>query len=80
LLWRKWRDAFPYINFAVEVIIAKGSTVVAGWHLPSRHKSEYLGQHVTGNKIEADCISIDRINNGVVVSGFGAWGSFGFRD
>ena len=40
LQWRQWGDAFPDINFAVEVIIAEGNAVVTRWHLPGSHKSE----------------------------------------
>ena len=75
LQWRKWREAFPDIHFAVEEIIAEGNTVVTRWHLTGTHKSEYLGQAATGNKIAVDGVSIDRIENGMVVSGFDAWDS-----
>ncbi len=73
LQWRKWREAFPDIHFAVEEIIAEGNTVVTRWHLTGTHKGEYLGQPATGNKVAVDGVSIDRIENGMVVSGFDAW-------
>jgi hypothetical protein len=38
------------------------------------------GQSATGNKIAIDGVSIDRIENGMVVSGFDAWDSLGFRE
>jgi steroid delta-isomerase-like uncharacterized protein len=75
LQWRKWREAFPDINFAVEEIIAEGNTVVTRWYLTGTHKGEYLGQASTGNKVAVDGVSIDRIENGMVVSGFDAWDS-----
>ena len=78
--WRKWREAFPDINFKVIEIIAEGNTVVTRWHLTGTHKGEYLGQAATGNRIAVDGISIDRIENGMVVSGFDAWDSLGFRE
>ncbi len=80
LQWRKWREAFPDIHFAVEEIIAEGNTVVTRWHLTGTHKGEYLGQPATGNKVAVDGVSIDRIENGMVVSGFDAWDSLGFRE
>jgi predicted ester cyclase len=75
LQWRKWRNAFPDINFAVEEIIAEGNTVVTRWHLTGTHKGEYLGQPATGNKVAVDGVSIDRIENRMIVSGFDAWDS-----
>jgi predicted ester cyclase len=53
---------------------------VTRWHLTGTHKGEYLGQPATGNKVAVDGVSIDRIENGMVVSGFDAWDSLGFRE
>ena len=78
--WHKWRQAFPDIHFAVEEIIAEGNTVVTRWRLTGTHLGEYLGKAVTGNKVDVDGVSIDRIENGMVVSGFDAWDSLGFRE
>ena len=80
LQWRKWRAAFPDINFAVEEIVAEGETVVTRWRLTGTHLGEYLGKEATGNKVDVDGVSIDRIKNGMVVSGFDAWESLGFRE
>jgi len=80
LQWRKWRQAFPDIHFAVEEIIAEGNTVVTRWRLTDTHLGEYLGEAVTGNKVDVDGVSIDRIENGMVVSGLDAWDSLGFRE
>ena len=80
LQWRKWRAAFPDINFAVEEIVAEGDTVVTRWRLTGTHLGEYLGKEATGNKVDVDGVSIDRIKGGMVVSGFDAWDSLGFRE
>jgi predicted ester cyclase len=80
LQWRKWRAAFPDINFAVEVIVAEGDTVVTRWRLTGTHLGEHLGKAATGNKVDVDGVSIDRIKGGMVVSGFDAWDSLGFRE
>lgn len=80
LAWRKWREAFPDINFAVQEIIAEGDTVVTRWRLTGTHLGEYLGVEATGVKVEVDGVSIDRIENGLVVSGFDAWDSLSFRE
>ena len=80
LQWRKWRAAFPDINFAVEEIVAEGDTVVTRWRLTGTHLGEYLGKEATGYKADVDGVSIDRIKGGMVVSGFDAWDSLGFRE
>jgi len=80
LQWRKWRAAFPDINFAVEEIVAEGDTVVTRWRLTGTHLGEYLGKEATGYKVDVDGVSIDRIKGGMVVSGFDAWDSLGFRE
>lgn len=77
--WRKWRIAFPDINFAIEELVAEGNTVVSRWKLTGTHLGEYLGYPATGKKIDIDGVSIDRIENGIVVSGFDAWDSFVIR-
>jgi predicted ester cyclase len=79
LQWRKWREAFPDINFAIEEIVTEGNTVVIRWHLTGTHKVECIGQPATGNKVAVDGVSIDRIDNGVVASGFDAWDEIGFQ-
>jgi predicted ester cyclase len=80
LQWRKWRTAFPDINSAVEEIVAEGDTVVTRRRLTGRHLGEYLGKEATGNKVDVDGVSIDRIKGGMVISGFDAWDSLGFRE
>jgi steroid delta-isomerase-like uncharacterized protein len=75
LQWRRWQEAFPDINFAIEEIVAEGNIVVTRWHLTGTHKGEFLGKPATGNKIAIDGVSIDRIENGMVISGFDAWDS-----
>jgi predicted ester cyclase len=73
LQWRKWRTAFPDINFAVEEIVAEGDTVITRWRLTGTHLGEYLGKEATGIKVDVDSVSIDRIKGGMVVSGFDSW-------
>ena len=77
--WRAWQEAFSDIHFEVEEVIVEGDTVVSRWHLTGTHKGEYLGQAATGNRVAVDGVSIDRIENGMVVSGFDAWDSLGFQ-
>lgn len=67
-------------QFCGEEIIAEGNTVVTRRHLTTTDKGEYLGQAATGNKVVVDGVSIDRIENGIVVSGLDAWDSLSFRE
>jgi hypothetical protein len=41
--------------------------------------AEFLGQPPTGNKVSVDGVSIDTIKGGIVLDGFDAWDSLGFR-
>lgn len=77
--WRKWLAAFPDIHFSIEELIADDDKVVTRWRLTGTHQGEYLGQPATGNKVDVDGVSIDRIKDGVVISGFDAWDSLKFR-
>ena len=77
--WKKWRIAFPDINFAIEELVAEGNTVVSRWKLTGTHLGEYLGHPGTGKKINIDGVSIDRIENNIVTSGFDAWDSLTLR-
>ena len=49
--------------------------MVTRWHLTGTHKGKFLGQAATGNKVAVDGVSIDRIENRMVFSGFDAWDS-----
>jgi hypothetical protein len=49
---------FSNINLAVEVIMAEGNTVVTWLYLTVTHKSEYLSQAATGNKVAVGGVSI----------------------
>jgi predicted ester cyclase len=79
--WKNWRIGFPDVNFAVQELIADSetSTVVTRWILTGTHSGEFWGAAATGNRIKVDGVSIDRISNGMVVSGFDAWDSVVLR-
>jgi steroid delta-isomerase-like uncharacterized protein len=79
LQWRKWREGFPDINFDVKEVIAEGNIVVTRWHLTGTHLGEFLGKAATGNRVSVEGVCIDRIENGMVVSGFDAWDSLNFQ-
>jgi len=79
--WKKWHAAFPDLHFDVREIIAEGDRVVTRWHLTGTHTGvDYLGKSSSGAKIAVDGVSIDTIKDGVVLDGFDAWDSLGFRE
>lgn len=75
--WKNWRRAFPDINFEVKELIADSETdtVVTRWHLTGTHSAEFWGAEATGSRISVDGVSIDRVKDGMVISGFDAWDS-----
>jgi predicted ester cyclase len=75
--WKNWWTAFPDVNFAVQELIAESgtSTVLTRWILTGTQSGQFRRAAATGNRIEVEGVSIDRISNGLVVSGFDAWGS-----
>jgi predicted ester cyclase len=78
---KNWWMTFPDVNFAVQELIADSqiSTVLTRWILTGTHSGEFWGAAATGNRIKVDGLSTDRISNGLVVSGFDAWGSVVLR-
>jgi steroid delta-isomerase-like uncharacterized protein len=79
--WKNWRKAFPDINFEIQELVAdeETDTVVSRWVLTGTHSDEFWGAAATGKKIKVDGVSIDRIKDGMVVSGFDAWDSMVLR-
>jgi steroid delta-isomerase-like uncharacterized protein len=75
--WKKWLIAFPDINFEVKEIIAENNSVVSRWTLTGTNNGEFRGKPATGKKVSVDGVSIDRIENGQVASGFDAWDELG---
>jgi steroid delta-isomerase-like uncharacterized protein len=77
--WRKWREGFPDVHFAIEEIIAEGDTVVARWTLTGTHTGPFLGIPATGRRVRVGGMSMDHIQDGVLVSGFDGWDNLGLR-
>ena len=77
--WRKWRAAFPDLHFAIDEIIAEGDTVVARWTLTGTHRGPFLGVSPTGRTIRVRGMSLDQLQDGVLVSGFDGWDNLGLR-
>lgn len=78
--WRQWQAAFPDLHFAVEEIVAEGDTVVARWTLTGTHTgADFLGLPASGRRINVAGMSLDRIEDGMIASGFDGWDALGLR-
>lgn len=80
--WKKWRVGFPDINFLVEEVIADPETdcVATRWRLTGTHSGEFWGAAPTNRKVAVQGVSIDRIRDGMVVSGFDSWDTLILRN
>ena len=78
--WKQWITSFPDLNFEVKEIIAEGDRVVTRWHLTGTHTGpQFQGIPTSNKKVAVDGVSIDTIKDGIVMEGFDAWDSLGFR-
>lgn len=77
--WRQWQTAFPDLHFAIEEMIAEEDTVVARWTLTGTHRGPFLGLEPTGETIRVSGMSLDHLQDGVLVSGFDGWDNLGLR-
>ncbi len=77
--WRQWVTAFPDLHFEIVDLVAEGDKVLTRWILTGTHQGEYMGVPATGKQIRVEGMSLDRIDNGLVVEGFDGWDNYGFR-
>ena len=77
--WRKWREAFPDLHFEIEEMVAEGDTVVSRWTLTGTHTGSFLGMAPTGRAISVGGMSLDHLQDGLLVSGFDGWDNLGLR-
>ena len=66
-----WRNAFPDGKMDVDGLIAEGGLVAAllTWH--GTHQGEFYGIPASGKRVTCTSIGIDRIDNGIIVDGWG---------
>ena len=77
---KEWHAAFPNLHFDVREILCEGDRVVTRWHLSGTHSgADFQGIKASGKSVSVDGVSIDTIKDGVVLDGFDAWDSLGFR-
>jgi len=77
--WREWQAAFSELRFTIEEMVAEGDTVVARWTLTGTHTGPFMGAAPTGREIRVGGMSMDHLQDGVLVSGFDGWDNFGLR-
>jgi predicted ester cyclase len=77
--WRQWIAAFPDLHFEVVDLVAEGDKVLTRWVLTGTHSGEFLGAPPTGTMVRAEGMSLDRVEDGMVVEGFDGWDNYGFR-
>ena len=77
--WRTWREAFPDLHFQVEELVAEGDTVVSRWTLTGTHTGLFLGIAPTGRTIRVGGMSLDHLQDRLLVSGFDGWDNLGLR-
>jgi steroid delta-isomerase-like uncharacterized protein len=58
--------AMPDFSYTMKKIIAEGDTVMMYSTTTATHKSEWLGNPATGNKLNFDVVDIFRIENGKI--------------
>lgn len=78
--WREWITAMPDLHFEIRDLIAEDDKVLTRWTLTGTHTGgDLLGASPSGKAIKVDGMSLDRVENGVVVEGFDGWDNYGFR-
>jgi steroid delta-isomerase-like uncharacterized protein len=77
--WRRWREAFPDLHFQVEEMVAEEDTVVSRWTLTGTHTGPFLGIAPTGRTIRVGGMSLDHLQDGLLISGFDGWDNLGLR-
>jgi predicted ester cyclase len=77
--WRQWQEGFSDLRFTIEEIVAEGDTVVARWTLTGTHDGPFLGLAPTGRAIRVAGMSLDHLQDGILVSGFDGWDNLGLR-
>jgi steroid delta-isomerase-like uncharacterized protein len=77
--WRQWRQAFPDLHFEIVDLVAEGDKVLTRWVLTGTQEGEFLSIPATGKLIRVEGMSLDRIEDGMVVEGFDGWDNYGLR-
>ena len=77
--WREWRAGFPDVHFEVIDVIAEGNKALTRWVLTGTHTGAFNGIPATGRSIRVEGMSLDIIEDGMIVEGFDGWDNYGFR-
>lgn len=71
-----WKNAFPDMDYGIEVIFAHNDMVVVLYNYTGTHRDTILGYPPTGNKISVDEMVINRLKNKKIVE---SWVVFDFE-
>jgi predicted ester cyclase len=66
-----WRNAFPDGHMEVNGLIAEGDLVAAILTWRGTHQGEFYGAQPSGKQVVCTSIGIDRVEDGVIVDGWG---------
>ena len=72
-----YRNAFPDVHFVIDEQVAEGDTVVTRWTAYGTHKGELAGIPPTGKSVTVIGVSVDRIVNGKLVTGWSISDQYG---
>ena len=72
---RRFREAFPEVEVAVEDTVSEGDKVAARCTVRGRHRGDSLGIKATDSPVQFEGICIIRIRDGQIVE---AWNNFDF--
>ncbi len=70
-------NAFPDLQVTVEDQVAEGDRVVTRWRARGTHQAELMGIPPSGNQVDIDGITIDRIVDGQIVESWDNWDALG---
>ncbi len=65
------RDAFQYLRFEVQDIIAEGDKVVGRIVIHGTHEGEFMGVQPSGNRIEVAGVDVVQVRDGRVAAHWG---------
>ena len=72
-LFLSLRKAFPDIRFTIEQTVADAEMVVARWRAVATHQGEFLGAAPTNRRVEFTGMSMMKIVDGKIASGWDNW-------
>jgi predicted ester cyclase len=73
------RSAFPDLRFVIEDMIAESDKVAVYWTLTATNLGSFRGMPPTGNRAEAEGMTLVRLRNGKPIEARSCWDTTGLR-